>query len=145
MRPVCIFFSVVNSRCSSIFFLFTSISLTQLETMAEICLCGNVVMQLTSWTQTNPGRRFAACVDRRCNKSFRWLEEPVCSRAQVIIPGLLRRINKLEEEKMELEAKLAKNALKKHGSYHCSWSFSLLILAALISYMICNKVDVEGK
>ncbi|WOH00548.1 hypothetical protein DCAR_0519914 [Daucus carota subsp. sativus] len=73
--------------------------------MAEKCLCGNVVIQQTSWTQANPGRRFAAC-------------EPVCSRAQVIIPGLLRRINKLEEEKMELEAKLAKNALKKHGSCH---------------------------
>ncbi|WOG86373.1 hypothetical protein DCAR_0205576 [Daucus carota subsp. sativus] len=79
--------------------------------MAEKCLCGNVVIQQTSWTQTNPGRRFAACVDRRCNKLSRWLEEPVCSRAQVIIPGLLRRINKLEEEKMELEAKLTKNVV----------------------------------
>ncbi|WOH03868.1 hypothetical protein DCAR_0623268 [Daucus carota subsp. sativus] len=69
MMPVCIFFSVLNSRCSSIFFLFTSISLAQLETMGEKCLCGNVVIQQTSWTQANPRRRFATCVDRRCNKS----------------------------------------------------------------------------
>ncbi|XP_063944616.1 silicon efflux transporter LSI3 isoform X3 [Daucus carota subsp. sativus] len=38
--------------------------------VAEKCLCGNIVVQQTSWTQSNLGRCFAAYVDRRCNKSF---------------------------------------------------------------------------
>ena len=32
----------------------------------------------------------------RC-KYFEWLDEPICARGRSIIPGLLRRINKMEE------------------------------------------------
>ncbi|GKD51160.1 hypothetical protein Tco_1280136 [Tanacetum coccineum] len=60
--------------------------------------CGSVGVIRTSWTSTNPGRRFFGCSKRGTNCGIiDWYDPPMCDRAVQIIPGLLRRINHLQQ------------------------------------------------
>ncbi|KAL7139503.1 hypothetical protein ABFS83_09G056400 [Erythranthe nasuta] len=65
------------------------------------CHCGRKLTMKTSWTDLNPGRRYSTCEKYRqvggCYY-FAWIDPPMCERARQIIPSLLRRINKLEED-----------------------------------------------
>ena len=70
--------------------------------MAVKCGCGALAEQHTAWTTANAGRRFVACPYRRC-RFFSWVDPPLCDRARVIIPGLVRRINALEAETQHFE------------------------------------------
>ena len=66
--------------------------------MSNVCHhCGAATKITTSWTDHNPGRRFRLCPN--CAFS-RWYDPPMCPRSVVIIPGLLRRINNLQEASM---------------------------------------------
>ena len=47
----------------------------------------------TSWTDTNPGRRFYCC-SKSCG-IIDWYDPEMCPRAVQIIPGLLRSMNVL--------------------------------------------------
>ncbi|WOH11090.1 hypothetical protein DCAR_0830569 [Daucus carota subsp. sativus] len=58
--------------------------------MAVKCGCGALAEQHTAWTTANAGRCFVAY-------------PPLCDRARVIIPGLVRRINALEAETQYFE------------------------------------------
>ncbi|KAL3643633.1 hypothetical protein CASFOL_014448 [Castilleja foliolosa] len=63
------------------------------------CHCGIQLELVTSWTDENPGRRFHACPNYKmpsCCGFFRWFDEEMCSRLKEVIPGLLRKTNKLE-------------------------------------------------
>ncbi|GER27931.1 GRF zinc finger containing protein [Striga asiatica] len=66
-------------------------------TLDEYCTCGKRTVMVTSWTDNNPGRRYAKCNESGC-KRFVWIDPPMCTRARQIIPGLLRRINLAEAE-----------------------------------------------
>ncbi|KAL3636921.1 hypothetical protein CASFOL_019220 [Castilleja foliolosa] len=55
------------------------------------CHCGIQLELVTSWTDDNPGRRFQACPNYKL-----WFDEEMCSRSKEVIPGLLRKTNKLE-------------------------------------------------
>ncbi|KAL8478359.1 hypothetical protein ACS0TY_030318 [Phlomoides rotata] len=59
----------------------------------------------TSWTDENPGRRFATCMNSRKNgcSFWKWNDDPMCQRSKMIIPGLLRRINANEAEIKKLK------------------------------------------
>ncbi|KAK1350636.1 GRF-type domain-containing protein [Heracleum sosnowskyi] len=65
--------------------------------MAAKCYCGAWAVQQTAWTSANAGRRFLACPFRKCG-FFNWIDPPLCDRARAIIPGLIRRMNRLEAE-----------------------------------------------
>ncbi|KAL3646825.1 hypothetical protein CASFOL_009369 [Castilleja foliolosa] len=56
------------------------------------CHCGIQLELVTSWTDENPGRRFQACP----NYKKLWFDEEMCSRSRKVIPGFLRKTNKLE-------------------------------------------------
>ncbi|KAH7847377.1 hypothetical protein Vadar_025398 [Vaccinium darrowii] len=75
------------------------------ENMDEgVCiLCGKVRVVQTSWTDTNPGRRFVSC-SHECRAGFKWVDPPMCHRSTQIIPGLLRRINRMRREVEEWKA-----------------------------------------
>ncbi|PWA76480.1 zinc finger, GRF-type [Artemisia annua] len=63
-----------------------------------VCTCGRKAVVKTSWTYTNPGRRFYGCPSMGSDCPFLgWFYPPMCPRSVEIIPGLLRRINVLEE------------------------------------------------
>ncbi|PWA58004.1 zinc finger, GRF-type [Artemisia annua] len=62
------------------------------------CWCGKQAITRTSWTSANPGRRFYCCPDE--GSSCRWIgryDPELCARSRMIIPGLLRGRNELEE------------------------------------------------
>ncbi|KAK6122565.1 hypothetical protein DH2020_043692 [Rehmannia glutinosa] len=66
--------------------------------MDEVCQCGRRVVKKTSWTDLNPGRR-----------------------AQQIIPGLLKKMNRLDDDlkrvaKLEDELKKLEDELKQNKS-----------------------------
>ncbi|CAL2257830.1 unnamed protein product [Prunus armeniaca] len=64
-----------------------------------VCYCGNVVKTHTSWTVSHPGRRFQVCARKNGCTFWEWADLEMCDGSKHIIPGLLRKINWLEEEK----------------------------------------------
>ncbi|KAL2537727.1 GRF-type domain-containing protein [Forsythia ovata] len=58
-----------------------------------ICHCGHFTTLKTSWTETNPGRRFRGCKfygrPDACD-FFSWLDPPAHPRYKSVINGLLR-------------------------------------------------------
>ncbi|GFQ05671.1 hypothetical protein PHJA_002711200 [Phtheirospermum japonicum] len=92
----------------------------------DFCNCGRNAVQRTSWTDLNPGRRYTTCSKFReiggCTY-FSWVDAPMCDRARHIIPGLLRRVNRLEAEvqRKNLREKLVWVALV------VSWSVMYLL------------------
>ncbi|KAG8362706.1 hypothetical protein BUALT_BualtUnG0048900 [Buddleja alternifolia] len=77
------------------------------NTRSRLCDCGHLGTVKTSWTNDNPGRRFLICERIECGK-FKWWDPPMCSRSKPIIPGLLRRLNRHEDEMAKVELKMKK-------------------------------------
>ncbi|KAL0385469.1 UNVERIFIED_CONTAM: hypothetical protein Sradi_2941200 [Sesamum radiatum] len=79
----------------------------------RICTCGREVQLRTSWTSTNPGRRFRGCPgnEGKYYTTFQWVDPPMCRRSKEVIPGLLARMNRYDSavkkarKMLELEAK----------------------------------------
>ncbi|GKG55980.1 hypothetical protein Tco_0574874, partial [Tanacetum coccineum] len=76
--------------------------------------CGLPAVTRTSWTDANPGHKFLGCpqIEGQRNIYFGWLDPPMCQRALIIIPGLLRSRNRLEADMMVLVQ--ANRKLKKY-------------------------------
>ncbi|GJR08004.1 hypothetical protein Tco_0790656 [Tanacetum coccineum] len=73
----------------------------------------------------NPGRRFLACLQlngERCIY-FDWVDPPMCQRAMMIIPGLLRVRNRMEADMMVLV-----QANRNLKNWQFSWSIFVLEL-----------------
>ncbi|KAM6548758.1 hypothetical protein CsatB_010401 [Cannabis sativa] len=65
------------------------------------CSCAQPVVIKTSWTDANPGRRFGMCRRYRLVGGcyfWEWIDPPMCERASEVVPGLLRKIRRLEGE-----------------------------------------------
>ncbi|KAK6138994.1 hypothetical protein DH2020_027264 [Rehmannia glutinosa] len=79
----------------------------------ESCFCGKTAVIRTSWTDDNPGRRFQSCLNfkRGGCQFFSWEDPPMCNRARQIIPGLLRKINKIQDELEKMKDKNARLVL----------------------------------
>ncbi|GER50530.1 GRF zinc finger containing protein [Striga asiatica] len=71
------------------------------------CECRKRVVLRTSWIDDHPGRRFHSCLSWKKGgcKSFEWEDPLICWRAKAIIPGILRRVNALEDENKALRQK----------------------------------------
>lgn len=111
---------------------FPSFFLVLYKQMAERCNCNKWVVIRTTWTEKNSGQRFAGCPDYGCNY-FRWVDAPLCERARIIIPGLIRRINMLEGEIKVLEEKNVKKS-------SCNKSMLVLFVTMFIICMfLCPK------
>ncbi|CAN1149612.1 Uncharacterized protein At4g04775 [Linum perenne] len=71
------------------------------------CVCGQGIVLLTSWTNENPGRRFWRCSRQLKTKNpknkhyFEWHDPPIEERSRQVINGLLKKLNKLEQEQRE--------------------------------------------
>ncbi|CAI9296044.1 unnamed protein product [Lactuca saligna] len=76
-----------------------------------MCFCRKWAIVRTSWTDNNPGRRFWGCPDPNSSCGFiGWYDEPMCARSKVIIPGLLRTINKLRKAMDDIKEQASKQA-----------------------------------
>ena len=70
----------------------------------NFCHCGRLAILKTSWTDDNPGRRFFGYTKKRSGCGFfRWEDPPMCARAKVIIPGLLRKLNRMEDKIAQMQ------------------------------------------
>nr|KAJ0202388.1 hypothetical protein LSAT_V11C600312330 [Lactuca sativa] len=108
-----------------------------------MCFCGKWAIVRTSWTVNNPGRRFWGCPDPNSSCGFiGWYDEPMCARSKVIIPGLLRTINKLPKAMDDIKEQASKHEkamekikeqatmLKYYLVY--SWIFFVVVLLFLL-------------
>ncbi|CAA0823610.1 Unknown protein [Striga hermonthica] len=94
-------------------------------TLDEYCRCGKKTVMITSWTDNNPGRRFATCKRNGC-KYYVWIDPPMCTRARQIIPGLKRRLD-------EAEAELASNRKRARKMWFA------LVASWIILYFFLKK------
>ncbi|BFG20632.1 hypothetical protein CerSpe_069060 [Prunus speciosa] len=92
-----------------------------------VCYCGKVAKIQTSWTSSHLGRRFYVCAQKRC-QMWEWGDAVMCNRSKQIISGLLRRINKLEAEKM-----------KGNSNLKNPWFWVSLCMFGVIMCLISNK------
>nr|GLL44698.1 uncharacterized protein LOC109177281 [Ipomoea trifida] len=98
------------------------------------CQCGQRLKLQTSWTNENPGRRYWECrFDHggQMGGFVRWYDPPMCARSRRIIPGLLRRINRDEEEitrlKMRLHAMV--DGQRSNGR---QWKCTRIVIALIV-------------
>ncbi|CAL8990356.1 unnamed protein product [Prunus brigantina] len=120
------------------------------------CHCGKLCRVQTSWTDSNPGRRFLVCplvtttlkfvdfylfmvvfddimVLRGRNRGccfFEWFDPEMCSRSNDIIPGLLKNRGKLEQELAQLRSR-----------EKLLWGFLFFSWIMLISMMVGGLRD----
>ncbi|WOH00887.1 hypothetical protein DCAR_0520263 [Daucus carota subsp. sativus] len=52
----------------------------------SFCYCGKLAADRVAWTDANAG----GC------RFFQWVDGPLCSRAQIVIPDLLRNMRGME-------------------------------------------------
>ncbi|PIN21872.1 DNA topoisomerase [Handroanthus impetiginosus] len=71
------------------------------------CYCRKVARLRTSWTDANPGRRFFNCSSTASGCDFFcWKDPPMCNRVLLVIPGLLRKLNQIENELSNMKKKV---------------------------------------
>nr|GMD52293.1 uncharacterized protein LOC109169835 [Ipomoea batatas] len=73
------------------------------SSMKEIrCHCGLPVLVKMSRSNANPGKRYRAC------QRYRWLDFDVTERVAQLIRGLLKRLNKQQNQIQKLEIEIEK-------------------------------------
>ncbi|KAI5338440.1 hypothetical protein L3X38_017711 [Prunus dulcis] len=97
---------------------------------SRLCYCGNVVKTHTSWTVSHPGRRFQVCARRNGCTFWEWADPEMCDRSKHIIPGLLRKINRLEEEQ-----NVGKGKMKN------PWFWVSVFLVGMVIYLLFSKCN----
>ncbi|XP_031090716.1 uncharacterized protein LOC115995711 [Ipomoea triloba] len=104
------------------------------ESTDRVCICGNNLKLCTSWTNQNPGRRYWICSNekglRNCS-FFEWLDPPMYSRSEMIIHGLLKRINNAKQEIQRLTRQLDDNRSKGKKNM----CIGLLVLVVLLVFI----------
>ncbi|GER52414.1 GRF zinc finger containing protein, partial [Striga asiatica] len=89
----------------------------------DLCHCGK------NASEENCGWRYAACP--RFRKSggctyYLWIDPPMCTRARQILPGLLKKNEKLEDE-----------LKRKRFSERCMWL--VLVLSWMVVYLLLKN------
>ncbi|KAH0711449.1 hypothetical protein KY289_007408 [Solanum tuberosum] len=77
-------------------------SISSSSTANVLCQCRVVVEMKTSWTQSNPVRRFLCCKTSKARdgcRYFRWYDDEMPAQARRVIWGLLKRVKTYELER----------------------------------------------
>nr|GMD66017.1 zinc finger, GRF-type [Ipomoea batatas] len=75
--------------------------------MEEIrCHCGLPALVKMSWSYANPGKRYRAC------QRYDWLDFDVTERVAHLIRGLLKRLDKHQNEIQKLEIQMEKKEVE---------------------------------
>ncbi|KAK4426474.1 hypothetical protein Salat_1416000 [Sesamum alatum] len=86
----------------------TSGLIVHTENHLLLCECGTPAVMRTSWTPTNPGRRFRGCPGKSGHycSTFEWVDEPGCEQCMTVIPGLLRRLSRSTTDAKAFEERI---------------------------------------
>nr|GLL49975.1 uncharacterized protein LOC109159395 [Ipomoea trifida] len=75
--------------------------------MEEIrCYCGLLAPVKMSWSNANPGKRYRAC------QRYGWLDFDVTERVAQLIRGLLKRLDKQQNQIQKLEIEIEKKEVE---------------------------------
>ncbi|GJW60515.1 hypothetical protein Tco_0109850 [Tanacetum coccineum] len=111
-----------------------------------LCKCGDVSGMWTSWTQSNPGRRFLGCPNY---KFFHWWDTDIskkCYKAEVMeLKMYMKEYVEFEKKKKDLEEDI-KLLKTKNSFYFCIicvliGMISMLLLKVISSVQVTNFVQ----
>ncbi|KAK4709668.1 hypothetical protein R3W88_004181 [Solanum pinnatisectum] len=101
----------------------------------------------TSWSKSNPGRRFWLCPyygSKNC-KFFRWRDkEEVDPRSKFILPKLVNKIKELEEEVLRRQTQINEQVINNNngvgsiGRCRFYWKIILCVLICVVAMFINN-------
>lgn len=106
------------------------------------CHCGLPVKQFTSWTETNPGRRFYRCPRPQGHvqcQYFAWIDSPIYGRGRDVIINLRKEKRELEQQLYYLRLELS------NRNCGCVWRrrflqcITMSLLVVLISVICCAR------
>ncbi|GJY86780.1 hypothetical protein Tco_0500806 [Tanacetum coccineum] len=107
--------------------------------MVRCRICRSPGVIKTSWTPTNPGRRFYCCSKRGTNYGIiDWFDPPMCDRAVQIIPELLRTMNELQEIIAHYRAQ------ETNVENHVEALLIILLMPQMLKTMLIIKGKQEG-
>ncbi|PQQ02737.1 uncharacterized protein Pyn_11401 [Prunus yedoensis var. nudiflora] len=95
------------------------------------CFCGGFARLETSWTKDNPRRRFWTCCRKKGCGYFDWFDPQMCARLKMIIPRLLKRIDKPDDE-----------LKRSHRREKLLWFF--IVIDVLIAMLSTNANEHKG-
>ncbi|KAK4428808.1 hypothetical protein Salat_1180700 [Sesamum alatum] len=109
------------------------------DDVMRICSCGCEIMLRTSWTTTNPGRRFRACLGNQGTycEAFQWVDPTMCCRSKEVIPRLLNRLNQYDAAIKRAKECLDNAQMRRRNCHRLlflvvfCWACSLLALHAI--------------
>nr|GMD13113.1 DNA-(apurinic or apyrimidinic site) lyase [Ipomoea batatas] len=104
----------------------SSSSIGSTQWLREVrCWCGEVAPVKMSWSDANPGKRYRACPHYGGNGNcwyFEWIDSDVTERVSRVIRGLLKKLDKKDNEIERLQTAIEKQNEKGLG-------FELLVMA----------------
>ena len=101
----------------------------------DYCHCGMIAADRVAWTDANARHRFRNCSNSACG-FFKWVNAPLCNRAKVVIPGLLRRLRAMEAEN---EKKLIE--VKKMENRKWRLHMVLVLVFFFVVYVVTRSVE----
>nr|GMD06415.1 DNA-(apurinic or apyrimidinic site) lyase [Ipomoea batatas] len=111
------------------------------------CWCGEVAPVKMSWSTANPGKRYRACPHYGGNDNcwyFEWIDSDVTERVSRVIRGLLKKLDKKDNEIQRIQAAIEKqngvvNKMKLEFKLQFFYGFAVGIVVGLL----CLKVWVN--
>ncbi|KAK1362349.1 GRF-type domain-containing protein [Heracleum sosnowskyi] len=113
--------------------------------MSQQCFCRNWLVEKTSWTDANSGRRFLTCANGNCN-FFRWVEPEFDDRSNGVIDRIKRRIRRKDDDHiMELvnSRKEYNEQEKKLKNEVWMWKCFALLLLLYVVHTWFSKAGKE--
>nr|GMD33680.1 mitogen-activated protein kinase kinase 5-like [Ipomoea batatas] len=90
----------------------SSSSIGSTQWLREVrCWCGEVAPVKMSWSDANPGKRYRACPHYGGNGNcwyFEWIDSDVTERVSRVIRGLLKKLDKKDNEIERLQTAIEK-------------------------------------
>nr|GLL27483.1 uncharacterized protein LOC109193541 [Ipomoea trifida] len=90
----------------------SSSSIGSTQWLREVrCWCGGVAPVKMSWSDANPGKRYRACPHYGGNGNcwyFEWIDSDVTERVSRVIRGLLKKLDKKDNEIERLQTGIEK-------------------------------------
>nr|GLL16352.1 uncharacterized protein LOC109193541 [Ipomoea trifida]GMC72318.1 DNA topoisomerase [Ipomoea batatas]GMC91690.1 DNA topoisomerase [Ipomoea batatas] len=123
----------------------SSSSIESTQWMPEVrCWCGEVAPIKMSWSDANPGKRYRACPHYGGNGNcwfFEWIDSDVSERVSRIIRGLLKRLDKKDNEIKRLQTVIEKdNGVMKKMMLESKFQFCYGFTVGIVVALVCLKV-----
>nr|GMD14377.1 DNA-(apurinic or apyrimidinic site) lyase [Ipomoea batatas] len=126
----------------------SSSSIGSTQWLREVrCWCGEVAPVKMSWSDANPGKRYRACPHYGGNGNcwyFEWIDSDVTERVSRVIRGLLKKLDKKDNEIERLQTAIEKqNGVVKKMKLESKLQFWFGFAVGIVVGILCLKAWVN--